>query len=226
MEWISLFLILGFGALSFYRGMQGISFNRVNLRQELYYALMGLGVIYLLIPQAFWFAPHEIWSPKGWFFEQKEDWLSIFIPISTIQLILSFTKLIYKDEDLIKNPDIMGFPVVLLPRNIREVIPFSIHIAVAVIFEELVFRLVLFYLLFSLFGATGWWIILPSALVFTLGHSYQGLKGLISSFIWGIILGMTYMITLSIWIPIILHLLHNSSIIVFSLRRIKALTKT
>jgi membrane protease YdiL (CAAX protease family) len=219
MEWVSLLIIVAFSGLSFYQGTKIILYKKGDLRQSVYHSLIGLGLIYLLTPQAFWFAPLEIWIPSNWLFERKIDWLSIIIIVCSSQLVVSFTKLVYTHEELRNDSEIMGFPVVLLPQNKRGTFGFSALIIIAVIVEELIYRLVMFYLFFNLLGLTGWPLIFLTSLIFSLGHSYQGLKGIIGSLILGILLGIAYLITGSILAPIILHLLHNSAIIVYAVRR-------
>ncbi|MCH8546027.1 MAG: CPBP family intramembrane metalloprotease [Cryomorphaceae bacterium] len=226
MEWFALTIIVVFSVMSMFVGFRTTSFEKDDFRKNIYYSLIGLCIIYVLVPKAFWFAPHELWAPKSWlFFKRESDLLSVILPIFTVNLILSLTSVTYKSKDLISKKEIMGFPVTMLPDNLKSMRSFAFDIAVAVVFEELVFRLVLFYLLFTTLGMTGWWLIIVSSLIFSLGHSYQGLKGLFGSFIIGIFLAISYIITESIWTPIILHLLNNAALIVYGIKRIRLINE-
>ncbi len=223
MDWIALFIIIGFSFMSMIIGFRHTSFEKGDFRKNIYYSLFGLLIIYLLVPKAFWFAPHELWAPNSWIlFEKESDLLSVITPIFTVHLILSFTPWApYKRNELKSRKEIMGFPVTMLPDNLKRMRSFAFDVAIAVVFEEFVFRLVLFYLLFETLGMTGWWLIIISSLIFCMGHSYQGLKGLVGSFIIGIFLAISYIITESIWTPVILHLLNNATLIVYGVRRIR-----
>lgn len=224
MEWIALFIIVGFSFMSMIVGFRTTTFEKKDFRKNIYYSLIGLCIIYLLVPKAFWFAPHELWAPKSWLLFEK-DWevLSTVIPVFAVHLIMSFTRWApYKTKDLKTRSEIMGFPVTMLPDDMKSMRTFAFDIVTAVVFEELVFRLVLFYLLFTTLGMTGWWLIVVSSLIFSMGHSYQGIKGLVGSFIIGVLLAISYIITESIWTPIILHLLNNSTLLVYGVKRIRA----
>lgn len=225
MDWIALFIIVGFSFMSMIVGFRTTTFEKGDFRKNIYYSLIGLSIIYLMVPKAFWFAPHELWAPKSWLiFERESDILSIILPIFSVHLILSFTRWApYKTKELKTRKEIMGFPVTMLPDDMKSMRSFAFDIITAVVFEELVFRLVLFYLLFITLGMTGWWLIVVSSLIFCMGHSYQGIKGLVGSFVIGVLLAISYIITESIWTPIILHLLNNSTLLVYGVKRIRVM---
>ena len=52
-----------------------------------------------------------------------------------------------------------------------------------------------------------WAVVGVSALVFGLGHSYQGFGGIVRVTLVGIVFGGYYLLTGSIWLPILAHAL-------------------
>ena len=50
-----------------------------------------------------------------------------------------------------------------------------------------------------------WAIVICSAAIFALGHSYQGAAGVLRVFTVGIAFGLLFLLSGSIWLPIALH---------------------
>lgn len=75
----------------------------------------------------------------------------------------------------------------------------------AAIGEELLFRAFAFAQLKNIFGNKKVLIAILSALMFCLPHLYQGVAGLIMTFVFGIAFAMLYMKFQNIWINIIVH---------------------
>lgn len=92
-----------------------------------------------------------------------------------------------------------------LPQDDRDLKSFYGISVTAGIVEEIVFRgFVLWYLslVMPLLGA-----VLVSSIAFGLGHSYQGVGGMFRTGIAGLVLGTFYVVSGSIWLPIIAHVL-------------------
>ena len=75
----------------------------------------------------------------------------------------------------------------------------------AAIGEELLFRAFAFAQLKKVFGNKKIVIVILSALMFCLPHLYQGIAGLIMTFVFGIAFAIIYMKFQNIWINIIVH---------------------
>lgn len=75
----------------------------------------------------------------------------------------------------------------------------------AAIGEEIVFRAFLFVQLEKIIGCKKYLIVFISAVLFALPHWYQGLAGVITTFIFGIFFGLIYLKYKNIWINIIVH---------------------
>lgn len=99
----------------------------------------------------------------------------------------------------------LGTVQYFLPSNRRELYVFYALSVTAGIVEELIYRGYFFWL-FSLYMP--WWgVVLLSSFIFGLGHSYQGLAGMAQVLIAGLAFGGLYLLTGSIWVPIVAHAL-------------------
>ncbi len=86
----------------------------------------------------------------------------------------------------------------------------------AAIGEELLFRAFAFAQLKNVFGDKKVIIALLSAFMFCLPHLYQGVAGLIMTFVFGIAFAIIYMKFQNIWINIIVHGLIDTVFLTFS----------
>ncbi|MDJ0916507.1 MAG: CPBP family intramembrane metalloprotease [Woeseiaceae bacterium] len=92
-----------------------------------------------------------------------------------------------------------------LPQSDRDLAGFYRLSVTAGIVEEIVFRgFVLWYLALIM---PMWAAILVSSVAFGLGHSYQGAGGMLRTGLAGIALGVLFVISGSIWLPIVAHAL-------------------
>ena len=93
----------------------------------------------------------------------------------------------------------------LLPNTNQELLWFFVLVVSVAFGEELIFREFYFELLNDQFGLTGDTLLVTTAVIFGLAHSYQGVAGIIATFIMGLVLGKIFQTTESLMIPIILH---------------------
>ncbi len=91
----------------------------------------------------------------------------------------------------------------IIPQSAREVRWFNALSVTAGICEELLYRGFLIAYLSSYVGTL--WAVLLSSLAFGLGHSYQGLRGVVRTAGVGLVLAGLYVLTGSLWAPILLH---------------------
>lgn len=75
----------------------------------------------------------------------------------------------------------------------------------AAIGEELLFRAFAFSQLEKIFGNSPYTIVILSAVLFSLPHLYQGISGLLLTFLFGLAFGFIYMKSRNIWITILIH---------------------
>jgi membrane protease YdiL (CAAX protease family) len=79
--------------------------------------------------------------------------------------------------------------------------------------EEIIFRGFLYNYLQDYFSLSALVSFILISVVFGLGHFMQGVSGVISSFIFGLIMGYLYFTTGSLLVPIIVHILYDAKAI-------------
>ncbi len=147
-------------------------------------------------------------------------WVAIGVAAALIVLPLAALWLAGRHDEVPALGDIQA----MIPRNIAEV-RWGAALAVnAGVLEELVFRLALPAVIF---GATGNLIaaLVGSVLVFGGLHAYQGVAGVVTTTVIGVVLLCLYLATGSIVVPIVVHVVIDLRsfvfipIIVFGVRR-------
>lgn len=91
----------------------------------------------------------------------------------------------------------------ILPHNAREARAFAALSVTAGICEELLYRGFLIAYFTAIVGT--WPAVLLSSLGFGLGHVYQGTLGVAKTGAIGVVLGALYVLTGSLWAPMLLH---------------------
>lgn len=107
--------------------------------------------------------------------------------------------------DKAKQVAAMGDLAALLPQNRRDLKAFTVLSFTAGIVEEIVFRGYLFWYFLPLLPA--WAVVIVTGLLFGLGHIYQGSNNALRIAAIGIAIGALYLVTGSLWVPIVLHIL-------------------
>jgi membrane protease YdiL (CAAX protease family) len=155
----------------------------------------------------------------------SDDVLSAILPIFYVPFVLSFTPWNNYPKDIMTAKELFGYPISYLPNTTREYILFLFYTIVGVFFEELICRQFMFYSLNATLHLNGDISVIVSALLFAVGHLYQGWKGVLSSFFLGLIFGKIFLIEGTLAYPIVLHLFLNLTIVVLAFRRLKDLRK-
>jgi len=107
------------------------------------------------------------------------------------------------DERREKEIDAMGDLVHLLPATPRDYRHFINVSITAGIVEEFLYRAFAFWYLAHFMPM--WAVIVVSSVAFGLGHTYQGLGGVIRVTVIGLVFGIYYQLTGSIWLPMLAH---------------------
>lgn len=111
-------------------------------------------------------------------------------------------------EERASNIEGLGDMKAYLPHTDRELKYFTGVSATAGVVEEIVYRgFVIWY--FSLLMPL-WPAVIASSVVFGLAHSYQGPKGVLNCGAVGLGFGALYVLTGSLWLPIIAHFLFDA----------------
>ena len=99
----------------------------------------------------------------------------------------------------------VGKVIRYLPHTRKELRHFYAVSATAGIVEEIVYRGFVFWYLAQFMPL--WAVVVVSSLAFGFGHSYQGPAGAVRCGIVGMLFGLFYIVTGSIWLPIVAHFL-------------------
>ena len=95
-----------------------------------------------------------------------------------------------------------------MPRTGGEFRHFIIIAVTAGVCEEILYRGYLFWYLSSFIGTTAlaWTaVVFAGAVIFGLAHSYQGRTGIVQVFVVALVMGGLYLLTRSLWIPMLAH---------------------
>ncbi len=132
-------------------------------------------------------------------------WLGLVATLGAIAALFWQTKNFRQEpdkwDDLHKQVEGLEF---MMPHDKRELAAFSWLSVTAGICEEIIYR---GHLIWFLTAVSGSWIaFFGSSLIFALGHSYQGIRGMARVFVIGLVMAALYLLTGSLWAPILLHI--------------------
>jgi membrane protease YdiL (CAAX protease family) len=198
-----------------------------NMRLQLYLSGMVFGWLSALIPALFLRATHRDNADIGLrlptFFADGINQVfaivtvisaAVLLAFALFQIIASLCSAKQRAEadaqirEKIKAARTKGeiFQYLMIPVTITEKKAFAFLSLTAGICEELSFRGLLFYLLFSLFPALPFYLVLViSSAFFGRLHMYQGTRGAVRAGLIGIVLGALYLVTDSLIPGILLH---------------------
>lgn len=137
-------------------------------------------------------------------------WMGAAMLLPMIGYLLFLNQRIKKmdREERAKNIEGLGDLKAYLPHTDRDLKYFTGVSATAGIVEEIVYRGFLIWYFSQVMPL--WPAVIASSVVFGLGHSYQGLKGAFNCSAVGLGFGALYVLTGSIWLPIIAHFLFDA----------------
>lgn len=98
---------------------------------------------------------------------------------------------------------------IILPHTRRELRTFMGVAVTAGVCEEILYRGFLLWYLFLLLGANSnavWTAVAASSVLFGFAHAYQGWRGIVLTSLIGALEAMLYILTLSLWVPMLLHI--------------------
>lgn len=135
-------------------------------------------------------------------------WLLIAYLVFTVVLpfaLLPFVKTLR--EKVSENYDAKLYPVT----GKQQLMFIGVTITVGIC-EEIIFRGFLQHYVVEL-GLTELWSLIIVSVIFGAGHFMQGISGVISSLIFGLVMGYLYFTAGSLLLPIIIHILYDSKAI-------------
>ncbi len=185
----------------------GLPLNRVRIYQQT--ALMEW--IFFALLFAAWFTLGRPISDLGFTAVGGPGFWS-----GTALLILATVLLLYtwreakraNEPEKAKQVESIGEIVKFLPHTIRELHNFFGVSITAGIVEEIIYRGFMLWYLTQVMPI--WAAVAVSSVGFGLAHSYQGAKGALRTGVIGLAFGIFYVVTGSIWLPIIAHVLFDA----------------
>jgi membrane protease YdiL (CAAX protease family) len=225
-DWIILCILV---TLSISAAIQGRRKKANISNHKIRFYLSDIGFSIAVVALLFALKPSNF-SPLAFYASDKgifvsDELMIIFFTTFTTPFFLAFTPWsnLYP-KDIAAAKELFGFPTALLPNNRNEYVFFFFFILVGVLFEELFARLLMFHALNATFHLQGDALVVVAALFFAVGHWYQGLRGVLSNLIVGLVLGKIFLIKEDLIYPIALHMGLNLTIVVLAFRRWRAMT--
>jgi membrane protease YdiL (CAAX protease family) len=123
--------------------------------------------------------------------------------LAMVLLLIQRVYIVGNPENAAKAKKEMGNLGPLLPRTTQELNTFTGLSITAGLCEETLYRGFLMGILFPLVGT--WGAVALASVFFGAGHIYQGQKGVIQTFVVGLLLALLYVLTQSLWLPMLLH---------------------
>ena len=189
-----------------YRLLREAAPDRVPaVRSRLYGQAILLQWTFTFAMLAIWITAHRPWEGLGLVY-QSNLW-SQLLPAAVALLVayqVATLPRALRDHDTLQvvRRRLSGIER-MLPRTDAEMKTFYLVSATAGICEELLYRGYLFWYLGHWLPQP--WVLVVGALVFGIGHSYQGLRGMVTTGIAGLVLGGVYLLTGSLYLSMVIH---------------------
>lgn len=182
-----------------------LSDGSTDVRLRIYRMVMVSEWVFTLAILAIWFFGARSYSDLGLGLELGGGtWVGAVFAISAAGLLILQTKLVLSDPEKVDCVRKAVRPLEhFMPHSQKEGSTFAALSVTAGICEELIYRGFLIAYLGAFVGL--WMAVLLSTLVFGLGHAYQGFKGVLKTGGVGLVMAGLYVLTGSLWVPMILH---------------------
>jgi membrane protease YdiL (CAAX protease family) len=206
-----LFIVMPVLSVTDWRKLESrLDAGRPNARLLFYRSIMAWSWGLTLVVAALWLVYTRGIPQLGFGFETGRGfWIGLAITGVGCALIVVQMIGLRHDPEKLKAAAAQFRPLrAMLPRTDREANEFAALSITAGICEEIIFRGYMMVYLASAIPAGGLWLAaLGSSLVFGLQHTYQGPMGVLRSGLVGLALAGLYLLTGSLWLPILLHAL-------------------
>ena len=177
-------------------------------RVRFYRQTMAVEWLFLLLLIAAWFDFGRPVADLGFVMSGGAGfWAGVLFCIAVSGYLLYSWRTVKRANEAEKTryAESLGELLHFLPQSKRELHNFYAVSVTAGIVEEIVYRgFVIWY--FSQYMPL-WGAVVASSVAFGLGHSYQGTKGALRISVVGLALGTLYVVSGSIWLPIVAHVL-------------------
>ena len=181
-----------------------------RVRRLLYRQAIAIQWTLTAIAIALWIARSRPWAALG--FVPRFDSLALGC-LAASMMVVAFViwqrvRTLRSDEALGHVREHLEHVERMLPRRPDELRRFYRLSITAGVCEEVLYR---GYLIWYLGHALPLWpAVVAAALLFGFGHLYQGVRGMITTFVVGLVFGALYVGTGAIWLPMVLHALADA----------------
>ncbi|MEL6925325.1 MAG: CPBP family intramembrane glutamic endopeptidase [Bacteroidota bacterium] len=189
------------------QGMEGMTFD-ASMKVQIYYIngmMLWLGAFIAL---GIWWANDRPLMLLGF----RPPVLNLWVIGLTIFFVLAYLVDLYRETQFAerrrKTIEHWKKHTPFLPENVAELQHFNFLAISAGIAEEIVFRGFFITYWLSIFGQSSsdrFWAVLIPALIFSVGHSYQGLKAVVKIFVLAVLFGYLFLLSESLWLVMLLH---------------------
>ena len=193
------------GVLDYRRFQRKAAEGAPNVRVNQYRQILAFEWIAAGIILAAWLAKGRGLASLGlglqvgtWF------WLGVGLTLAALGILLGQAVLVTRSpEKLGELRDQFADLEPLLPHDRQEVSWWRALSVTAGICEEVIYRGFLIAVLAA--AMSTWAAVLLAAFIFGLGHAYQGPKGILKTGLVGLVLGWFFVLTGSLWAPMLVH---------------------
>lgn len=196
------------GAFSYRRYVARVEAGEPADRVRLYVQTLVLEWVAFAVLGAAWYMLGRPVSDLGLVTSMGSGfWIGIgIVVLATVYLVFSWRAARrMTNEEKAKQRKFFGTLVHFLPQTDRDYRHFIGVSLTAGIVEEILYRGFVFWYLAQLMPL--WAVIIVSSIAFGLGHSYQGIGGMVRVTLIGLAFGLFYVFTGSIWLPMLAHVI-------------------
>jgi len=191
-----------------YRRLREATPDRVPaMRNHLYRQALLLQWTFTLATVALWLVARRPWEALGLVFHVTAWSLAVPAGMAMVvaYVVATLPRTLRDHDALLKVRERLSGVERMLPRTDAEMKTFTLLSVTAGICEEFLYRGYLFWYLAHWLPQP--YVLLVAALVFGIGHSYQGMRGMVTTGIAGLFLGGLYLLTGSLYLSMAIHAL-------------------
>lgn len=194
-----------YGTWAHRRLLQELDAGQTGARFKAYIYTIIIEWAMSLIVLAWWFYAGRSFHDLGLGLERDPGWkIGASITLAACGLLVLQTVVVLRSKKKTEGARGQVEPLqAVLPHDSRELHTFYALSLTAGICEELLYRGFIFVYLHSVFGVIP--AVILSSLVFAVGHTYQGLSGILKTATVGLIMAGLLLLTGSLWAPMLLH---------------------
>jgi membrane protease YdiL (CAAX protease family) len=210
-------LLVSFVGYGTYRAAQLLPQWPLDQNPLLHPVETGVRLLLIVICIGLGFLGGQSWAALGWQARQplaQSVWGILWGLVLAAIYILTTRWVMAKSGDRYYAPTVVR---VIVPRSPMQLLAVALAMVTVVALEELLFRSLLLGSLTPL--APSWFLLAAGGVIFGLMHSPQGWWGMVAIAVGGVALGLMFLWTQSLLMPIVAHYVVNMAQIVYAYGR-------